>query len=679
MSEEFRVDKGVLGEGRIDHNGNLIVKGVLTRTGVFSYRHIDKNGEKSITRELRHPDDVYDVNAVASFVQLPITDDHPADGQVTPDNVKRYSVGNLGDSLSREGPTDNFVAADLFIRHKDAIDKVMGKGDQPPKRFLSCGYKADVIEENGEYMGEKYDHKQTNIRGNHVALVRNPRAGASACLLLDSADAELEADGDTWIELQENIEQTIEGANKILDEEKLDAKERDALSAKISKIAHENPEWDNDQVVAVAHKMLGTSKKGDEMDHEDDHNDKRVIGKTSRGMDVHSNHAHNDPDDWSVEDHREAGYSARREHDKLRGTLSTIQSVGLGKEAGGKIKGLMKEVKKTHDHHKKEAMTLDSSLEVDDEGWLVDIEDAGFGPGSKGGRVIGHTKSGKPIYLSHKHPSHQNFTAEDHRNASSLHEKKAEEHGMSETMRPQREFNEEAASAHTREAIQKSKKDSMDSDDPKPTQGGSYVKMKRDAETIGSVDNELHLDALIIEVDDDSVESIETLLARQDQLIAFANEQLADAEAARGERDVAMAQVTDPTKLDELAAERTGILEVSEFVGLKRDDLKTVPNDEIKRMVVAHRNPALIKEDSTEDYVQGCYNMIVLDSEKVRVNKQKHGDLYRNATSRREDGADAKPGQDTNDDEPTYREAALAKLKDVHSDNAEQLRQKGFN
>ena len=43
--EEFRVDKGALGEGRIDHNGNLIVKGVLTRTGVFTYKHVDKDAK----------------------------------------------------------------------------------------------------------------------------------------------------------------------------------------------------------------------------------------------------------------------------------------------------------------------------------------------------------------------------------------------------------------------------------------------------------------------------------------------------------------------------------------------------------------------------------------------------------------------------------------------------------
>lgn len=39
------------------------------------------------------------------------------------------------------------------------------------------------------------------------------------------------------------------------------------------------------------------------------------------------------------------------------------------------------------------------------------------GEGSRGGKVIGHTKSGKPIYSQANHDSHKNFNAEDHFNA----------------------------------------------------------------------------------------------------------------------------------------------------------------------------------------------------------------------------------------------------------------------
>ena len=39
------------------------------------------------------------------------------------------------------------------------------------------------------------------------------------------------------------------------------------------------------------------------------------------------------------------------------------------------------------------------------------------GEGSRGGKVIGHTKSGKPIYDSFEHTGHKDFSKEDHEDA----------------------------------------------------------------------------------------------------------------------------------------------------------------------------------------------------------------------------------------------------------------------
>lgn len=43
------------------------------------------------------------------------------------------------------------------------------------------------------------------------------------------------------------------------------------------------------------------------------------------------------------------------------------------------------------------------------------------GEGSKGGKIIGHTKSGKPIYDSHGHAAHAGFAKPDHRDAAKMH------------------------------------------------------------------------------------------------------------------------------------------------------------------------------------------------------------------------------------------------------------------
>lgn len=50
------------------------------------------------------------------------------------------------------------------------------------------------------------------------------------------------------------------------------------------------------------------------------------------------------------------------------------------------------------------------------------------GEGSRGGQVIGHTGSGKPIYENAKHPSHGGFNALEHFEAAALHEKDEKEH-----------------------------------------------------------------------------------------------------------------------------------------------------------------------------------------------------------------------------------------------------------
>lgn len=52
------------------------------------------------------------------------------------------------------------------------------------------------------------------------------------------------------------------------------------------------------------------------------------------------------------------------------------------------------------------------------------------GEGSRGGKVIGHTKSGKPIYENLKADSEEysDFSIRDHQDASDLHDKKSVKH-----------------------------------------------------------------------------------------------------------------------------------------------------------------------------------------------------------------------------------------------------------
>ncbi len=324
MDAVLRIDDGKISKFRIDHNGTLVVTGALTRTGVFSYKHTDG----SITRELRLPEDVYAPESVASFIQLPITDDHPSVGRVSPDNARRLSVGNTGDTILRDG---KFMMSELFIRDAAAIAKVIGE-DQTPKRELSCGYTAEVVKEEGEYEGERYDHRQTNIRGNHIALVRTGRAGPEVRLHMDAADAELVEDDAAW---------------------------------------------------------EGFAIQADDL-HEDTEGERggKIIGHTSSGKPIYESHKHPAHNELNAQEHREAA-------DMHREALS-----GSGHIHGGNRRRLT-----AMEHHKEEHARARRG-------------------GDRSGKAIGKTISGKDIFDEKHHPDHATFTANEHNEAANLHRSK---------------------------------------------------------------------------------------------------------------------------------------------------------------------------------------------------------------------------------------------------------------
>ena len=122
------------------------------------------------------PNKVYNVlcpadeleKAAHTFNNLPLTREHI---EVDVDDVpKEKIVGSLGDHAKVEG---GYLKNNLIIYDKNDIDKVLsGK-----RKELSCGYRYTPVQESGEYEGQHYDFKMTDIIGNHVALVKQGRAG----------------------------------------------------------------------------------------------------------------------------------------------------------------------------------------------------------------------------------------------------------------------------------------------------------------------------------------------------------------------------------------------------------------------------------------------------------------------------------------------------------------------
>lgn len=157
-------------------NGFLKVEGRISRTGIQIYR--DAQGGEH--REYRPAEEVFKKESLDSFKMMPVTNTHP-EKLLDSTNTKEHQVGTVGENLRIDG---DYVAAPMMLTDAEAIRAALCG-----RQELSCGYSCELIAKTGEYNGEKYDAIQTNIRGNHVALVDEARAGAGASMRLDANSA----------------------------------------------------------------------------------------------------------------------------------------------------------------------------------------------------------------------------------------------------------------------------------------------------------------------------------------------------------------------------------------------------------------------------------------------------------------------------------------------------------
>jgi len=158
--------------------GFLRADAVLTRAGVFTYRQPDG----TTRRELRPADEVFRADSLATFEDAPVTVDHP-DAMVTKDNARKHAVGTVKETPRRDG---DFAVARVLVTDAAAIADI----ESGKRSSVSCGYECDYDPTPGvTAAGERFDGRQLNIRGNHLALVASGRAGPDARVRLDAADA----------------------------------------------------------------------------------------------------------------------------------------------------------------------------------------------------------------------------------------------------------------------------------------------------------------------------------------------------------------------------------------------------------------------------------------------------------------------------------------------------------
>ncbi len=151
--------------------GFLLCIGVpIARTGEMIYGEgetpleTDDSGKIKIHRDAS---EVFRPETIASFEGKAVTITHPTEF-VGPQNWSRLAKGTLQNVRRGEGEQKDDLIADLLIMDHMAINLIKNG-----LREVSCGYEADYTQT------EEGKGTQTNIVGNHLALVDQGRAGSA--------------------------------------------------------------------------------------------------------------------------------------------------------------------------------------------------------------------------------------------------------------------------------------------------------------------------------------------------------------------------------------------------------------------------------------------------------------------------------------------------------------------
>jgi len=166
-------DAATLTGARATDEGYLVANVRTARIGTQDYRgsELDRPDLDTVT-VYRDESEVFRKASLQTFGLLPVTDDHPAD-LVTADTARMVSVGTTNEEVLRDG---EYLRIGIKLTDAATIRKV-----QDGKRELSVGYTSELVWGDGIAPdGTAYQARQTNIVGNHIAIVAAGRAGPLA-------------------------------------------------------------------------------------------------------------------------------------------------------------------------------------------------------------------------------------------------------------------------------------------------------------------------------------------------------------------------------------------------------------------------------------------------------------------------------------------------------------------
>lgn len=174
---------------------------VLSRTGKQTYSKSEVFGGDDETEiEVdRTPQEVFSPQTLASFENKPLTIQHP-DEDVTVENYGEYAKGFIRNIRKGTDNGQDVMIGDIVVTDKEAIEKI----ESGELLDLSCGYDCDIQDEEHP--------QQRNIRGNHIALCEQGRAGCAR--IVDSVKDDL-IESTSEEAFKKNIETEIKAGKSV--------------------------------------------------------------------------------------------------------------------------------------------------------------------------------------------------------------------------------------------------------------------------------------------------------------------------------------------------------------------------------------------------------------------------------------------------------------------------------
>lgn len=255
----------------------------IARTGPQDYLArelmLDGDPERVVTVQ-RYPEDVFEEATLASFEGKPICDGHPPEN-VGPENYAAYTKGHV-QNVRRSG---DYIVADLYINDANLAEEVRNN----VKREVSCGYLCSYVPDGAGY-------RQSNIRGNHVAVVPKGRAGSTVAIQDTAPEAE-KGGNKHMNEFWKSVLHAFGMAAKDASPEELDKMVETAATALDAEPAEKAPEATPAEEKPAEDEMIEKAPKGDDLGSKLDRIIAMLEAKSRGGEGEHRLHDESDIDE----------------------------------------------------------------------------------------------------------------------------------------------------------------------------------------------------------------------------------------------------------------------------------------------------------------------------------------------------------------------------------------------